>query len=224
LYNDTWELVTATVKVDQTITFLPLTDQTFGAPPFAVSATSSSGLPVSFAAAGQCTVLGSTVTITGGGSCSITASQAGSADYNAAVPVTRTFNIACFPSQMVFALPGDPVVVPADLVFTSQQPATGGGCTGTFEMRIPIGLTPTTVGTGTFTATTTGAVAKASLLGALIPPFNTSLFNAALTLDTATQTGTIVEVFATADGPVTITLTFAKSAGVYVITGRTITP
>jgi hypothetical protein len=224
LYNDTWELVTATVKVDQTITFLPLTDQTFGAPPFAVSATSSSGLPVSFGAAGQCTVLGSTVTITGGGSCSITASQAGSADYNAAVPVTRTFNIACFPSQMVFALPGDPVLVPADLVFTSQQPATGGGCTGTFEMRIPIGPTPTTVGTGTFTATTLGTVVTANMVGTLAPPFNAVTFNAALTLDTATQTGTIVEVFATPDGPLTIIVTFAKVAHAYVITGATVTP
>ena len=41
-----------------------------------VSATASSGLPVTFAASGNCTVPSSTVTITAAGSCTITASQA----------------------------------------------------------------------------------------------------------------------------------------------------
>jgi hypothetical protein len=224
-YTDTWELVTTTVpKADQTITFLPLADRVFGAP-FAVSATASSGLPVTLTAAGPCTISGSTVTMTGGGICSITASQSGTADFNPAAPVTRAFNITCFPSQMVFALPGDPEVVPATLVFTSQQPAPG-GCAGTFELK-SIGLDPTTVGTGTFTATTAGGVAAASLSGSLVPPFNTAPFTATLTLGTATQAGTLVEVFATQDGLdglVTITATFAKSGSVYVLTGAMITP
>jgi hypothetical protein len=91
-------------------------------------------------------------------------------------------------------------------------------------MRIPIGPTPTTVGTGTFTATTLGTVVTANMVGTLAPPFNAVTFNAALTLDTATQTGTIVEVFATPDGLLTITFTFAKVAHAYVITGATVTP
>ena len=49
-------------------------------------------------------------------------------------------------------------------------------------------------------------------------------FNATLTLDVATQTGTIVEVFATPDGPVTVAVTFAKVAHAYVIMGVTVTP
>ena len=44
---------------------------------FDVTATSDSGLPVSFAAAGECTITGRTVHITGPGTCTITASQAG---------------------------------------------------------------------------------------------------------------------------------------------------
>ncbi len=48
-----------------------------GDPPFTVSATASSGLPVSFAASGNCTVNVALVTLTGAGSCTITASQAG---------------------------------------------------------------------------------------------------------------------------------------------------
>ena len=81
-------------KTDQTITFGGPTAKTFGDADFTVSATASSGLPVSFSAAGNCTVGGSTVHITGAGSCTITASQAGNATYNAAPDVARTFPIA----------------------------------------------------------------------------------------------------------------------------------
>jgi uncharacterized repeat protein (TIGR01451 family) len=79
---------------DQTITFNALSDKTYGDADFNVSATSSSGLTVSFSAAGNCTVSGSTVHITGGGSCTITASQGGNGNYNAAPNVDRSFNIA----------------------------------------------------------------------------------------------------------------------------------
>jgi hypothetical protein len=77
----------------QTITFGPLGNVTFGVPPFTISATASSGLPVSFASSTPkvCTVTGNTVTIVGIGTCSITASQGGNANYLAAPPVTQTF-------------------------------------------------------------------------------------------------------------------------------------
>jgi hypothetical protein len=82
------------LKASQVITFGPIANKTFGDIPFSVSATASSGLTVSFAASGACTVTGSVVTITRGGACTITASQAGSANYNAATPVSQTFSIA----------------------------------------------------------------------------------------------------------------------------------
>ena len=82
------------VKADQTITFGPLAGKTYGAPDFSVSATSSSNLPVSFTASGNCTVSGSTVHITGAGSCTITAHQAGDDHYDAAPDVPQTFSIA----------------------------------------------------------------------------------------------------------------------------------
>ena len=80
-------------KANQTITFGPLPGKTTSDPPFTVNATASSGLPVSFAASGQCTVSGNTVTITAAGSCTITASQAGDSNYNAAGSVPQTFTI-----------------------------------------------------------------------------------------------------------------------------------
>ncbi len=81
-------------KLDQTITFGALADKTYGDAPFAVSATASSGRPVSFSASDSCTVSGTTVTITGAGSCTITASQAGNDSYNAAPSVSQGFSIA----------------------------------------------------------------------------------------------------------------------------------
>ena len=80
-------------KANQTITFGPLPNKTTSDPPFTVSATATSGLPVSFAASGQCMVSGNTVTITAAGSCTITASQAGNSNYNAAPNVPQTFSI-----------------------------------------------------------------------------------------------------------------------------------
>jgi hypothetical protein len=65
------------VRKNQIITFGTLTDKTYGDADFMVSATASSGLAVTFTATGDCSVLGSTVHITGAGSCTVTAHQAG---------------------------------------------------------------------------------------------------------------------------------------------------
>ena len=80
-------------KAAQTITFAPLADRTYGDPDFNVSATASSGLAVTFAASGQLHGDRHAVHITGGGSCTITASQPGDSNYNAAPDVPQTFAI-----------------------------------------------------------------------------------------------------------------------------------
>ena len=67
--------------------------QDLGRPDFTVSASATSGFPVSFAAGGTCTVSGQTVHITGAGSCTVTASQPGNASYLPAPSVARTFTI-----------------------------------------------------------------------------------------------------------------------------------
>jgi hypothetical protein len=101
-------------KLDQTIAFGPLPDRTFGDAPFTLSATASSGLPVGFSATGSCTVAANSVTLTGAGSCTITASQSGNATFNPAPPVQQSFTIAGSgptgmpPSQRVF-IPASPV-------------------------------------------------------------------------------------------------------------------
>ena len=80
-------------KANQTITFGALSNKTEGDPDFSVSATASSGLTVSFSASGSCTVSGTLVHLTGFGSCTLTASQAGNANYNAAQSVQQSFTI-----------------------------------------------------------------------------------------------------------------------------------
>jgi hypothetical protein len=80
-------------KLSQTITFAPLSDRTIADPPFAISATASSGLAVTFVASGACTLSGNTVTLTAIGTCTIRASQAGNDTYAAAADVTHSFNI-----------------------------------------------------------------------------------------------------------------------------------
>jgi hypothetical protein len=89
-----WALGNGPVRQSQMIDFAPLPDKIYGDPDFDVSATASSGLPVSFIAAGSCTVNGSTVHLTGPGSCTITAQQAGNIDYDPAPDVPQTFNVA----------------------------------------------------------------------------------------------------------------------------------
>lgn len=78
-------------KANQTITFGALPAKATTDAPFTISATSDSGLPVSFAssAPGVATVTGNTVTITGSGTTNITASQAGDSNYNAASNVIQ---------------------------------------------------------------------------------------------------------------------------------------
>ena len=80
-------------KADQSINFTGLSDRTFGDADFSVSASATSSLTVSFGAADNCTVTGSTVHLTGAGSCTITASQAGDSNYNAATDLPQSFSI-----------------------------------------------------------------------------------------------------------------------------------
>jgi hypothetical protein len=81
-------------RADQSVTFDGLGDKTYGDSDFSLNASASSHLTVSYAAAGTCTVSGSTLHITGAGSCEVTASQPGDANFNAAAAVTQRFAIA----------------------------------------------------------------------------------------------------------------------------------
>jgi hypothetical protein len=96
--------------LSQTITFGPLSSQVVGSSPPPLNASESSGLPVTFTSnsAAVCTVSGVSITLVATGTCSITASQAGSAGYGAATPVTRTFAVTTGTASQTIAFDAIP--------------------------------------------------------------------------------------------------------------------
>jgi outer membrane protein OmpA-like peptidoglycan-associated protein len=105
--------VTATLQT-QTITFAQPADTRVDQGPVSPSASSSSGLAVSFTSndTSACTVSGSSVALVATGTCSITASQPGNGTFAAALPVTRTFQVTALPvvlqtQTITFAQPAD---------------------------------------------------------------------------------------------------------------------
>ncbi len=82
-------------KQSQSITFPAIADKTIGDASFPLSATSSSGLSITYTSSNGAvaTLLGSNVTIIGSGSTTITAVQNGNENYNAAPPVERILTV-----------------------------------------------------------------------------------------------------------------------------------
>nr|MBA3707471.1 hypothetical protein [Planctomycetota bacterium] len=79
-------------KASQTITFPAIADYTIGDPAITLAATSNRGLPISYAlVSGPATLSGTTLTVTGTGSITVQASQAGTSDILAAANVSRSF-------------------------------------------------------------------------------------------------------------------------------------
>ena len=82
-------------KATQTITFNALPAKIYGDADFTTVATASSGLTVSYSSnnAAVATVTGGIIHITGAGTAVITASQAGSSNYNAAADIPQTLTV-----------------------------------------------------------------------------------------------------------------------------------
>jgi len=81
-------------KLAQTISFGPLSPQKVGDAPFPLSASSSSGLPVSYSlVSGPAVLSGNIVTLTGGGTVVVRASQGGDAIYAVAANVEQSFDV-----------------------------------------------------------------------------------------------------------------------------------
>ena len=93
--TQTVQLSSAGLQLAQTITFATIPTQVYGAAPFALGASASSGLPVIYTvSAGPASVNGNTLTITGAGSVTVQASQPGNAQYAAAAAVSQTFAVS----------------------------------------------------------------------------------------------------------------------------------
>jgi hypothetical protein len=142
-------------KAAQTITFAPLPVKTYGDADFALSATASSGLAVTYTATGNATVylVGGVwkVHITGAGSATITAHQAGNRLYNAAANVSRTLTIDKAAQTITFAPP--PVKTYGNADFALSATASSG-------------LAVTYTATGEATVSLVSGVWKVHIIGA----------------------------------------------------------
>jgi hypothetical protein len=149
----------------QSITFAALANRIYGDPDFTVTASASSGLAVSFATSGNCTVSGAAVHLTGAGSCTVTASQPGNTSYSAAPPVSRTFSIAKANQTITF----DPLTGKTfgDADFTVNASASSG---------LPVSYS--TSGTCTITASTVHLIGPGSCTATASQPGDAN-YNAA---------------------------------------------
>jgi hypothetical protein len=148
---------------NQTITFNALSDKLDSDLPFNISATATSGLPVSFASntTSVCTVSGSTVTLVATGTCTIKATQAGNAQFNPAPPISRSFAVKNSGKQeqtIVFDQPGNKQL--GEQPFTLNAAATPSGLPVTFisdtqNICTVSGKTVTLVAVGTCSITAT---------------------------------------------------------------------
>jgi hypothetical protein len=110
----------------QTISFTPpVSPVIYGVAPIALTATASSGLPVTFSVvSGPGTVSGNTLTITGVGTVVVAANQAGNTNYAAAPQVTQPVVVTQAAQTISFTPPVSPVtygVAPITLTATASS-------------------------------------------------------------------------------------------------------
>ncbi len=174
----------------QTITFPQVANTQYGSAPVPVSATTTSGLPITFSTSSpqQCSVSGNSITIVGAGTCVVTASQAGNSTYSPA-SLTQKFNIAPAPltvaagnitvpnGQPIPSLANDYTITgfvngETSAVLNNTRPAISTTATSSSAP----GTYPITVSTGTLAATNYSFVyVNATLtLAALVPTSGTT--------------------------------------------------
>lgn len=122
-------------KLAQSIAFAPLADQPSTSAPLTLSATASSGLPVSFGVvSGPGILSGTTLTLTGAsGTVMVRASQAGNAVYSAATPVDRSFTVTAVGPQVFFGLTSANDILAANISQDNQSGTIIGFLSGTSE-------------------------------------------------------------------------------------------
>ncbi|MCC5839090.1 MAG: hypothetical protein JJT96_03115 [Opitutales bacterium] len=115
---DPVEQIFRVTLANQVITFNPLPDRTFGDEPFTLTATTSApGLDVVFGVeSGPAVLDGNLLRITGTGTVTVVASQPGTDQFNAATPVSRSFQVGPAAQTIDFSLPpsatlGDPPIL-----------------------------------------------------------------------------------------------------------------
>jgi fibronectin-binding autotransporter adhesin len=119
---------------NQTITFGALTNQIYGAANFAVNASASSGLPVTFSiVSGPATVSGNVVSVTGAGTVTVRADQPGNATYASATSVDQPFTVAKAASSLAISTSANPAPTGSNVMFTVTVSSSVGTPTGAVQ-------------------------------------------------------------------------------------------
>jgi hypothetical protein len=216
--NTTTSSIAAVVvnRADQTITFPAIADQLTTSAPFAISATASSGFPITFSVvSGPASVSGNTVTVAGGGTVIIRASQAGDINIKpATADVTFTVSKAVAGVSL------------SDLSFTYD-----GGAKTLSAVTTPAGLTVDyTYNGGTSAPTNAGAYA---VVATIVDATYQGTGSGTLTIESASQVVTFNPSAAVpVASPVTLTATassglpvsFVLVSGSATLSGATLTP
>ncbi|OYV04300.1 MAG: hypothetical protein CFE26_17640, partial [Verrucomicrobiales bacterium VVV1] len=198
--------------LSQTINFATLSARVYNEAPFALTATASSGLAVSYASSNPAvaTISGSTVTIVGAGSTTITATQAGDSTYAAANPVAQTLIVNQAPQILTFG--ALPTVSYGDAPFALTATATSGLAVSYASSNPSVatisGSTVTIVGAGSTTITASQAGDVNHLAATNVPQL--------LTVDQAPQAITFASLAAKTYGDTPFTLAASASSGLAV--------
>jgi hypothetical protein len=185
---------TASAAIDimeqaQTITFGPLPNQPFGTASFNVSATASSGLPITFASTTPmvCTVAGSTVSPVSAGTCTIQATQAGNTTFAAATPVNTSFTVTMVAPTIGFTVPNQSYGAVAFSVSAISNSTGVFTYTVTSGPAIVWGSTLTLTGIGTVTLQVSEAADVNYTAGTKTASFTVSATGLQVTANNATR-------------------------------------
>jgi len=126
-----------TQNQSQTITFPAIGNYVYPAGPLTLSATASSGLPVSYAVlSGPASVNGNILTIAGAGSVSVQASQAGNSQYAAATAVTQAFTVSQASTTLVLTSSSNPSSLDQPVTLAATiMPQNGGQASGSITFK-----------------------------------------------------------------------------------------
>ncbi len=225
----------AVTPIAQAITFTQPVDTDVSAGPVALTATSDSGLTVTFTSSttSVCTVSGSSVTLLTTGICSIDGDQAGDATRAAAPTITRSFNVTGGSSSSVaqtiaFTQPADTDVAAGTvtLAATSDSGLTVTYTSGTLAVCTVSGSTVTLLTSGTCTIDAdqagNGTYAAASTVSHSFAVAGTpQVVTFTQPADINISAGTIT-LTATADSSLTVTYT-SETTLVCTVSGSTVT-
>ena len=220
----------------QTITFGALPNQTYGAAPLTLTATANSGLAVTYTVTGPAMVSGTTLTLTGAGAVTITASQAGNATYAAATAVSQSFTVAkavltatATNVSRAFGVANPPLTYTTTGFVNGDTAAVVSGTATlatTATTASPVGTYPITFATETLTATnyTFNYVAGTlAVLGNLAQTItfpaipNHSVGDAPFAL-TATASSGLTVTYAVTAGPATVMANMVTVTGAGTVT------